>query len=87
MSRSVTLIRSYGLLALGAFGMLLGAFLLTRPTPASFGWSAYAPLSDTAFVPSGFITGTFVLGALLLALGIALAAGWIGFALGRRQRG
>ena len=79
----VTIARRWGLLAFGLIGMIAGTILLTRPTPASFGWTAYAPLSDTTYVPP-FVTGSFVLGVLLLLLGLALAAGWVGFALGRR---
>lgn len=74
--------RRFGLLALGLVGMIVGVSLLTRPTPASFGWTAYAPLANTTYVPP-FVTGTFVLGALVLVLATALTAGWVGFALGR----
>ena len=77
--------RRFGLLALGFIGMVAGAILLMRPTPAALGWTAYAPLTNTTFVPP-FVTGTFVLGALVLVLGAALTAGWVGFALGRRTK-
>ena len=81
--RFVAVLRSWGLLVLGVIGMIAGAILLTRPTPAAFGWTAYAPLTKTTFVPP-FVTGSLVFGVLLAALGLALAAGWVGFALGRR---
>lgn len=81
----VAIARRWGLLVLGLIGMIAGAILLTRPTPASFGWTAYAPLSNTTYVPP-FVTGTFVLGALVLMLATALTAGWVGFALGRRTK-
>ncbi len=79
----VAIARRWVLLVLGLIGMIVGAVLLTRPTPASFGWTAYAPLSNTVFVPP-FVSAGFVLGAVLGLLGLALTAGWIGFALGRR---
>ena len=75
--------RRWGLLALGLIGMIAGAILLTR-TPTSSGWTAYAPLSNTTYVPP-FVTGSFVLGTLLVLLGLALVAGWVGFALGRTR--
>lgn len=83
--RFVAIVRGWGLLVLGLIGMIVGVILLTRPTPASFGWTAYAPLTNTTYVPR-FVTGTFVLGALVLVLGLALTAGWVGFALGRRPK-
>lgn len=79
------MLRSWGLLVLGLIGMVVGVILLMRPAPAAFGWTAYAPLTNTVYVPP-FPTGTFVLGAALLLLGLALAAGWVGFALGTSLR-
>ena len=86
--RIVSIARGWGLLVLGVVGMVVGVILLLpRPEPASFGWTAYAPLSKTTFIP--FVPGSYAAGALILAVGAALAAGWVGFALGRRtkQRG
>jgi cytochrome c oxidase subunit 1 len=77
--------RRWAVLVLGLIGMIAGAILLTRPTPASFGWTAYAPLTNTTYAPP-LVTGSFVLGALVLTLGIALTAGWVGFTLGRRTK-
>ena len=81
----VAIARRWGLLVLGLIGMIAGAILLTRPTPAAFGWTAYAPLTKTTFVPP-FVTGSFVLAVLLTVLGLALTAGWVGFVLGRRTK-
>ncbi|MEP6842042.1 MAG: hypothetical protein ABJA11_00890 [Pseudolysinimonas sp.] len=78
-------LRRYGILALGLIGMIVGAILLASRPTASFGWTAYAPLSNTAFVPP-FATPSLYLGVALLAIGLVLVAGWIGFALGRRRR-
>ena len=79
----VSVARRFGWLVLGLIGMIAGAIVLTR-TPTSSGWTAYAPLSNTLYVPP-FVTGSFVLGAALVLLGLALVAGWVGFALGRRR--
>ena len=54
-----------------------------RSAPAVFGWFAYAPLADTAFVPP-FMTWEFVVGAVIAAIGLALVAGWVGYRIGRR---
>lgn len=51
--------------------------------PVTFGWFAYAPLSDgvfTRFPPSLMPTGA----AVALVAGTTLVAGWVGFRLGRR---
>ncbi len=89
MIRAAAAIRRYGLLVLGAVGIVVGAVLLSRAAPMPSGFSAYVPLSNTTYVPP-FITGSLVLGGVLLGIGIALAAGWIGFAIGvavaRRRR-
>lgn len=55
-------------------------------TPVSFGWSAYQPLSDAAFIgdASGvFVSRTTVIGAAILALGLMVIA----FLAGYRARG
>jgi len=83
--RFMSIARRWGFLVLGAVGIVVGVILLLpRPEPVSFGWAAYAPLSNTTFIP--FVPGSYVAGALILAVGAALAAGWAGFALGRRTK-
>jgi len=79
----VALLRRWGLLVLGLIGMIVGVVLLTRPAPASFGWTAYAPLSNTVYVPP-VVGSTFFPGVVLALVGLAVTAGWVGFALGRR---
>lgn len=69
---------------LGALALAAGAAIWIT-TPVSFGWFAYAPLTDVQFQP-GLLTRLQV-GPILLAVGIALLAGWAGFLLGRRRRG
>jgi heme/copper-type cytochrome/quinol oxidase subunit 1 len=83
----IAALRKYGILALGVIGMIVGAdiVLFWSQEPMARRWAAYAPLSDTVFVPP-FVTGVFVLGFAILIAGTGLVAGWIGFALGRRRR-
>jgi hypothetical protein len=67
------------LLLLGAALLLVAAWLASRPT--SFGWFAYAPLSDTTFVPVGaYPPGT---AAFLAGAGALLVGGAVGFLVGR----
>ena len=70
-----------GSVVVGGVLVVLG---LTRPTGyASFGWFAYAPLSDTTFFPvTPYLWVPFTLigvGALLVGLGA-------GFLIARRRR-
>jgi hypothetical protein len=63
--------------------VLLGtaAWFESRPAP---GWFAYAPLSDTTYVPRGTpAPGTAV---LLSGAGALLIGGAAGFVVGRRSR-
>lgn len=82
--RFVAAVRRWGLLALGLVGMVVGLILLLRPIPSSFGWTAYASPSATTFLP--YVPASYVVGAIILAISVALAAGWVGFALGRRGK-
>lgn len=78
----MTLLRKYGVLALGAVLTVAGAVLMLTQ-PVSFGWTAYAPLSSNTFVPPWASSG-MIAGFLLLVLGLVAIAGWVGFRLGRR---
>ena len=63
--------------------------ILTAPTPPpSFGWSAYAPLSEAEFAGERSIslTTTELVGSFLLITGVTALAFWCGFAFGRRPR-
>lgn len=69
--------------------ILAGIVLLSVPVrQESFGWFAYAPLSQQTFVPQGMLimdrekwTGVVLTGVGLLALTF-----WSGFRAGRRSR-
>ena len=75
------------MIILGAVAAVIGFVLLLLPSSqASFGWFAYAPLSNRTFFPSGLLlsptnqigTALFIVGLTMLAFG----AGWL---LGQRQ--
>jgi heme/copper-type cytochrome/quinol oxidase subunit 1 len=55
----------------------------THPA-TSFGWFAYAPLSDTVFTPGP--SPAFVVGVALTVVGAALGAFGAGVLVGRRSR-
>lgn len=53
----------------------------------SFGWFAYAPLSEDTFAPGiHFMSTQQITGWLFLAVAACAAAFWAGLALARRQR-
>ena len=60
----------------------VGVALLVQARTASFGWFAYAPLSDAIFSPSvNLVPGlTFLIG------GLVVLAGFGGYLLGRHRR-
>lgn len=77
---------SIGILAL--LGIIAGVLtlLFSQTTTQSFGWFAYAPLSDEAFLPGMKIIGdTQILGFVLLAAGLICAAFWAGYKVGKRS--
>ncbi|MFC8920990.1 hypothetical protein [Cellulosimicrobium sp. NPDC057127] len=63
---------------------LLGGAAWLASRPLSFGWFAYAPLSETTFSPVGAYSPG--LSALLAAAGALLLGLAGGFLLGRRSR-
>ncbi|MFE6234666.1 hypothetical protein [Cellulosimicrobium sp. NPDC057862] len=67
------------LLLVGVGLLVAASWVASRP--ASFGWFAYAPVSGTAFVPSG----VFGVGraAFLAGAGALLVGGAVGFLVGR----
>lgn len=80
--------RSVALVVVPLLGLaaLVAGVVIQLSTPVSFGWFAYAPLSEATFVAPGLLT-QFGVGPILTGVGIALLAGWAGFLLGRRRRG
>ncbi len=62
---------------------LLAAAVWSGTRPTTYGWFAYAPLSERTYVPNpGLAPGTT---ALLAGLGALLLGGAAGFVVGRRS--
>jgi heme/copper-type cytochrome/quinol oxidase subunit 1 len=66
----------------GVVSLVVGVLLITKKEPASFGWFAYAPLSNEAFTPMSPFN---VAGLIVVVAGLILIAGWVGFQLGSRK--
>ncbi len=80
-------VRTYGVLAVGVAAVISGVLVFQFRPSATFGWTAYAPLSHTVVVPAvPYLTLSLVAAALLVLVGLGLIAGWIGFAAGRHRR-
>lgn len=73
--------RRWAVLVLGVALLVVGAAVINQPM-ASFGWFAYAPLSATTFVP---VVSYMPQGLFLVALGLVLVSGWVGYQLGKRR--
>ena len=78
------------MLAAGAVLIVVGVIVgVTAPTETSFGWSAYAPLSQGTFSGSGnplLVPRQLAIAAALVAVGLITLAFCAGWALGRRRR-
>lgn len=62
---------------------LLAAALWAGTRPVSYGWFAYAPLSESTYIPSAGPPPAVT--ALLAGLGALLVGGAAGFVVGRRS--
>lgn len=76
--------------AVGVLGIVLvavGALLVVRGSaPRTFGWSAYAPLSETTFSPGVQVLSTQMLWGLGVgAAGLVVLAASVAYALGVRR--
>ena len=73
-----------GVLVVG--GVVLVA--VASQTPTTFGWFAYQPMSDSLFVPGGFVvlTQPAVVGAVVTGAGVVGLSAATGFMFGRRVR-
>ncbi|ROS78083.1 hypothetical protein EDF24_0853 [Curtobacterium sp. PhB130] len=69
---------THATLWLGLLALVVGVVVAATAPPASFGWFAYAPLSDYAFV-AGSTNWHFWTGVAVAVLGAVVAA----FAAGR----
>lgn len=77
-------------LVLSALLVVAGLLLIVAApqASASFGWFAYQPLSESVFIPGGFIvlTQPVIIGAAVGVLGLVGLGVVLGFVLGRRPR-
>ena len=75
------------MVVLGAVAAVIGLVLLLLPSgQASFGWFAYAPLSNSAFIPPGVLLSPHSqIGIVLFVIGLAMLAFSAGWMLGHRQ--
>jgi heme/copper-type cytochrome/quinol oxidase subunit 1 len=75
------------MVVLGTVAAVIGLMLLLLPNgQASFGWFAYAPLSNTVFSPIGLqLSPRSEIGAFLFIVGLAVLAFGAGWMLGHRQ--
>ena len=78
---------SVSMVALGTAAAVIGLVLILMPSDqASFGWFAYAPLSDTTFSPIGLhFFPRSQIGIALFVIGLAVLAFGAGWMLGQRQ--
>jgi hypothetical protein len=82
------IVARYAVVGAGALLMLIGALVLAfRPGPPepSFGWSAYAPLSQAVLVPSAAGTLLGPIAIILVIIGFCGVVAWIGFQIGRTR--
>jgi hypothetical protein len=80
----MSFVRRFGILILGIIFVVVGVggYVVLFPQP-SFGWTAYAPLTGTTYVPH---PNTFDYFGGLAVVGLVLVAGWVGHRIGRRGR-
>jgi heme/copper-type cytochrome/quinol oxidase subunit 1 len=70
-----------------ALVLLAGLVLVLLPSTETYGWFAYAPLSQQYFMPDGlvFLGARARIGIALIVVALLGAAFWVGFWLGRRR--
>ena len=66
--------------------MLVGCFVAWSNATTSFGWFAYAPLSNQIFTGSGmaFVSQGTQIGLAVAVAGLLVRAFWAGYRTGRR---
>ncbi|MBD8611875.1 hypothetical protein IFT77_15405 [Frigoribacterium sp. CFBP 13729] len=89
MTRRTGLISRLVLVA-GLAALVVGVVVLAIASaqPMSFGWFAYAPLSDTTSTAEGvhlFSTAS-LLGAVIVIVSLLVLAAWLGYRRGVRRK-
>jgi heme/copper-type cytochrome/quinol oxidase subunit 1 len=72
----------------GLAAVLVGCLIAWNNSEASFGWFAYAPLSNDPFSGSGiaFVTQGMQIGLGVAVFGLLVLAFWAGYRIGSRAR-
>lgn len=72
---------------LGLIAVIVGLIVAWTNQSTSFGWFAYAPLSDTVFMGNGgaMVSQGTQFGLAVTVLGLLVLAFWAGLAIGRRR--
>ena len=72
--------------AVGLVAVLVGCIVAWSNANATFGWFAYAPLSNEPFTGNGltFVTQGTQIGLAVAVIGLLVLAFWAGFRIGRR---
>lgn len=80
--------RAFILPAVGLVAVLAGVVIAKSNETASFGWFAYAPLSNQTFAGGGaaFVSQGTQVGLTIAVLGLLLLAFWAGYRIGRRPK-
>jgi heme/copper-type cytochrome/quinol oxidase subunit 1 len=86
-SSRVKRIRAAALAAVVVLLLLAGLVLVLLPSTETYGWFAYAPLSQQYFMPEGlvFLGARARVGIALIVVALLAAAFWAGFWLGQRR--
>lgn len=89
LTRRIGLISRLVLVA-GLAALVVGVVVLdiASAQPMSFGWFAYAPLSDTTFTAEGvhlFSTASLV-GAVMVIVSLLVLPAWLGYRQGVRRK-
>ncbi|MGX9899892.1 hypothetical protein ACW0JT_08115 [Arthrobacter sp. SA17] len=80
-------LRAVALWAALVLVLLAGLLLVLLPSTETYGWFAYAPLSQQYFMPEGlvFLGARAKAGIALIVVALLGTAFWAGFWLGRRR--
>lgn len=80
--------RAFILPVLGLVAVLAGVVIAKSNETASFGWFAYAPLSEQVFIGNGvaLVSQGTQLGLAVTVIGLLVLAFWAGYRTGRQPK-